>query len=152
MTKARVRKNVGQEISTGVWESVRINIQTPKWTPMLGIGVLMESWNFREQLQREKAFALRSYLYHWKSYWSVDVQNGLAWPIWPSVTQVMAKRKAESQTGNLTPDHGKSRIYSIPLRAGGVQHAIGKLSMKATTSVQTPSQLEVCTISYSPAK
>jgi hypothetical protein len=36
---------------------------------------------------------------------SLDVQNGLAWPIWTSATQVMAKRKVGSQTGSLTPDH-----------------------------------------------
>jgi hypothetical protein len=59
-------------------------------------------------------------------YWSVDVQNGLAWPIWTSETQVMAKRKVGSQTGNLTPDHGKSRIDPIPLRASVVWHEVGK--------------------------
>jgi hypothetical protein len=40
-----------------------------------------------------------------KSYWNVDVKNGLAWTIWTSAAQVMAKRNAKSQTGNLTPDH-----------------------------------------------
>jgi len=37
--------------------------------------------------------------------WSVDVQNGLTWAIWTSVTQVMVKRRAGSQTDSLTPDH-----------------------------------------------
>jgi hypothetical protein len=40
----------------------------------------------------------------------------------------------------------------IPLRAGGVQYAIGKLSMRAIISVQTSSRSEVYTISYEPAK
>jgi hypothetical protein len=40
-----------------------------------------------------------------ESYQSVDVENGLAWAIWTSEAQVMTKRKVESQTGNLTPDH-----------------------------------------------
>jgi hypothetical protein len=40
-----------------------------------------------------------------ESYWSVDVENCLAWATWTSATQVMAKRRAGSQTGNLTPDH-----------------------------------------------
>jgi hypothetical protein len=62
-------------------------------------------------------------------------RNGLAWPIWTSATQVMAKRKAGSQTGSLTSDHGKSGIDPIPLRAGGVQHVVGKLSTRATTLV-----------------
>jgi hypothetical protein len=37
--------------------------------------------------------------------WSLDVQNGLAWVIWTSAAQVMGKRRAASQIGNLTPDH-----------------------------------------------
>jgi len=37
--------------------------------------------------------------------WSVNVQNGLAWAIWTFVAQVVGKRRAGSQTGNLTPDH-----------------------------------------------
>jgi hypothetical protein len=40
-----------------------------------------------------------------KNYRSVDVENGLAWAIWTSVTQVMAKRRAGSQTNSLAPDH-----------------------------------------------
>jgi len=40
-----------------------------------------------------------------ESSWSVDVQNGLAWAIWTFAAQVMGKRRAESQTGSLTPDH-----------------------------------------------
>jgi hypothetical protein len=39
--------------------------------------------------------------------WNVDVENGLAWAIWKSVTQVMVKRGAGSKTGSLTPDHKK---------------------------------------------
>jgi hypothetical protein len=37
-------------------------------------------------------------LYIIGSYWSVDVKNGLAWAILTSITQVMIKRKARSQT------------------------------------------------------
>ncbi len=37
--------------------------------------------------------------------WNLDVRNGLASPIWTSETQVMAKRRAGSRIGNLTPDH-----------------------------------------------
>jgi len=37
--------------------------------------------------------------------WSVDVQNGLAWAIWTSATQVMGKRRADNQIGSLTPNH-----------------------------------------------
>jgi hypothetical protein len=64
----------------------------------------------------------------------------------------MAKRKVRSQTDSLTPNHGKLGFDLIPLRAGGVRHAIGKLSTRAKTSVQTSSQAEVYTRSYEPAK
>jgi hypothetical protein len=40
-----------------------------------------------------------------ESYWNVDVENGLAWAIWTSAAQVMAKRKVGSQTASLTPYH-----------------------------------------------
>jgi len=40
-----------------------------------------------------------------ESYQSVDVESGLAWAIWTFAAQVMTKRKAGSQIGNLTPDH-----------------------------------------------
>jgi len=40
-----------------------------------------------------------------ESYQSVNVENGLAWAIWTSTTHVMAKRRAGSQIGSLTPDH-----------------------------------------------
>jgi hypothetical protein len=45
----------------------------------------------------------------------------------------MAKRKAESQIHNLILNHKKLRIDPIPSHVGGVRHAIGKLSMRATT-------------------
>jgi hypothetical protein len=64
----------------------------------------------------------------------------------------MAKSKAGSQTGNLTPDHGKSGIDPIPLHAGGIRKVVGKLSTRATTLVQTSSRSEVYTKSYTPAK
>jgi len=40
-----------------------------------------------------------------KSYQSIDVENGLAWAIWTFTTHIMAKRRVESEIGNLTPDH-----------------------------------------------
>jgi hypothetical protein len=36
---------------------------------------------------------------------------------------------------SLTLDHGKLGIDPIPLRAGGMQQVIGKISMRATTLV-----------------
>jgi hypothetical protein len=40
-----------------------------------------------------------------ESYQNVDVENGLAWAIRTSTTQVMAKRMVGNQTGSLTPNH-----------------------------------------------
>jgi hypothetical protein len=47
----------------------------------------------------------------------------------------MIKRKVESQTDNLTPDHKKLGIDPISLRVGEVQHFFKKLSTRATTLV-----------------
>jgi hypothetical protein len=68
-----------------------------------------------------------------ENYQNIDVENGLAWAIWTYATQVMAKKKAESQIGNMAPDHKKSRIDLTPMRAGGVRHTVGKLSTRAKT-------------------
>jgi hypothetical protein len=69
------------------------------------LGVLRDSWNFKVGLHGLKHLALGCYLYHWKSYESVDVENELAWAIWTYVAQVMCKRRVGSQTGSLTRNH-----------------------------------------------
>jgi hypothetical protein len=45
----------------------------------------------------------------------------------------MVKRRAESQTVNLTPDQKKSKIDPIYLAVDNVRHTFGKLSTRATT-------------------
>jgi hypothetical protein len=81
--------------------------------------------------------------------WSVDVQNGLAWAIWTFAAQVMGKRRAGSQTDNLTPDHHKkSGIDPTPTSAEGLRHGVGKLLKGATRLLQTSSQSEVWARSY----
>jgi hypothetical protein len=60
----------------------------------------------------------------------------------------MAKRRVESQIGNLTPDHKKSGIDLIFVRADGVQHIVGKLSTRVTTLLENSYQLEVFTQNY----
>jgi hypothetical protein len=64
----------------------------------------------------------------------------------------MAKRRAGSQTANLTPDHKKSGIDPIYLVTGGVPHIVEKLSMRATTLLQTAPQSEVYSQSYGAPK
>jgi hypothetical protein len=43
-------------------------------------------------------------------------------------------------------------VALIPLCLGGMSYTIGKISTRATTLLQTSSQLEVCTQSYGPPK
>ncbi len=62
-----------------------------------------------------------------ESYWNVDVENELTWTIWTFAAQVMAKRKAENQIGNLIFDNKKSRIDPTLMRAGGMRHVVRKL-------------------------
>jgi hypothetical protein len=64
----------------------------------------------------------------------------------------MAKRRAGSQTANLTPDHKKSRIDPIYLAAGGMPHIVGKLSTRAITLLQTAPQSKVCSQGYGAPK
>ncbi len=54
---------------------------------------------------------------------------------WTSAAQVMTPKKAGSQIGSLTLDHQKSGIDPTPMRAGGVGHAVRKLSMRATSLI-----------------
>jgi hypothetical protein len=48
-------------------------------------------------------------------------------------TQVMAKKRAGSQTGSLTPEQKKSGIDPIYLSIDDVRHTVGKLWTRATT-------------------
>ncbi len=43
-----------------------MNPHTPKGTPILGVGVSVDSLIFKEQLQGSKLIGLRHPLYHWK--------------------------------------------------------------------------------------
>jgi hypothetical protein len=70
----------------GTWESSG----TPKISEFNCRGENTSHWVFFVPLERS---------------WSLDVQNGLAWVIWTSTSQVMVERRAGSQTGSLTPNH-----------------------------------------------
>jgi hypothetical protein len=118
-------------VVTLVWESVRTKLTLPKW----GLGSPPGLSKVQSSIAKVKTPCIEAFFISLEIYWSLDVQNGLAWPIWTSKTQVMAKRMVGSQTGNLIPNHGKSGIDPIPLRSGDVQHIVGKLSIRATTLV-----------------
>jgi hypothetical protein len=74
-TKAKACKVVGQEGSLGVTshalgsakECEGMNLHTTKWTPILGVGVPMDSQIFKGRLQGPKPIKLKSSLYHWKT-------------------------------------------------------------------------------------
>jgi hypothetical protein len=74
VTKARVCKVASQEGSSGLTSSAPgsakecegMNPHTPKRTPILGVGVLIDFQIFRGQLQGSKPIGLKSSLHHWK--------------------------------------------------------------------------------------
>jgi len=71
----------------------------------LGLGNPLGLSKFQSSIVGVKTPRIEVFFTSLESYQSVDVENGLTWAIWTSTTQVMAKRRAGSQTGNLTPDH-----------------------------------------------
>jgi hypothetical protein len=76
----------------------QVNSHVGSWSPN---GLL----NFQNAIARVKTHHLEKKFISLKSYWNLNIWNGLASPIWTSKTQVMAKRKVRSQTGNLIFDH-----------------------------------------------
>jgi hypothetical protein len=74
MTKASAYKGAGQEGSPKITyhapmsarECEGMNRHTPKWAPILGVGVPMDFQIFRERLQGLKPIGLKISLYHWK--------------------------------------------------------------------------------------
>jgi len=88
-TKARVYKGAGQDwaweshfMFLGVQKSEGMNLDTPKWAPTLGVGVLIDSWIFRGPSQGSKTHWIKEFLISLKNSWNLDVWNGFAWPIW----------------------------------------------------------------------
>ncbi len=75
VTKTRVGKGAGQEWSPGVtFHAPRsvgkcegMNPHTPMWTPILGVGVPIDSWIFRRRLQGSKSIRLKKFLYCWQA-------------------------------------------------------------------------------------
>jgi hypothetical protein len=83
------------------WKSVKMTFTLSKW----GLGSPLGLLKLQSSITRVKTLHLEAFFMSLERYWSLDVENGLAWAIWTSATQVMAKRRAGSQTGSLTPDH-----------------------------------------------
>jgi hypothetical protein len=73
--------------------------------PKLGLGSPSRLPKIPSLIARVKAPCIGMFLISLEIYQNVDVRNGLAWAIWTSATHVMAKKRAGSQTDNLTPNH-----------------------------------------------
>ncbi len=78
-----------------------MKLTLPKW----GLGSLSGLPKLQSLIAGVKTPHTRVFFISLESYRNVDVKNVLAWAIWTSAAQVMAKRRVENQTSSLTPDH-----------------------------------------------
>jgi hypothetical protein len=92
-------------VATPLEESVRMRFTLPKW----GLGSPPRLLKLQSSIVGVKTPCIEAFFISLESYQSVDVENELAWAIWTSTAQIMAKGKTKSQTGsqtdNLTSDH-----------------------------------------------
>jgi hypothetical protein len=88
-------------VPTLLWGSVKMKLTLSK----LGLGNPLGLPKFQSSIAGVKTLCIGIFFISLKKYWSVDAENGLAWAIWTSIAQVMAKRRVRSQTDSLTPDH-----------------------------------------------
>jgi hypothetical protein len=81
------------------------SVRSPLTLPKMGLESPSGLPKIQSSIARVKTPHIEVFFIPLERFWSVDVQNGLAWAIWTSPAQVMVERKAGSQTGSLTPDH-----------------------------------------------
>jgi hypothetical protein len=60
-------ESAAQESHFHSQECEEMNLHTPKWTPILGIRIPMESQILKEGFQGSKLIGLKNSLYHWKT-------------------------------------------------------------------------------------
>jgi len=58
------------------------NPHTPKWIPMLEVGIPVDSWMFGEWLWGSKPNGSKSFLYHWIFFETYISKMGLHHPFW----------------------------------------------------------------------
>jgi hypothetical protein len=85
-------------VATLLWKSVKMRLTLPKWG-LRSPGGLPK---LQSSILGVETPCLEVIFIPLESYRSVKVENGLTWTIWTSAAQVMDKRRAESQTNNLT--------------------------------------------------
>jgi hypothetical protein len=109
IVKTKLAKNSWPNLSEPQFEaSVRMRLALPKvgtWSPL-------KLPQFQSSIAEVKTHCLEVFFIPLERPWSLDVENGLAWAIRTSTTQVMVERRAGSQIGNLTPDH-RSRCVQV---------------------------------------
>ncbi len=113
VTKARGCKVVGQEKDLGVTSRTPGSAKSVKeWTftlprelPCWELESQMDSRIFKARLHGSKPIALKSSLYHLKAIEVWMSKMGSHCPFGHLKHQVMPKRKAKSQIGNLTLNH-----------------------------------------------
>jgi hypothetical protein len=74
-----------------IFGRVKMTLTLLKW----GLGSLPGLQKFQSSIVGVKTLRLETLFMSLESYWSLDVENGLAWAIWTSAAQVMAKRKGQ---------------------------------------------------------
>jgi hypothetical protein len=124
------------------------------WSPTLGKSEDLESSGTPECLEFDNKAQNTS---HWGVLSVIGKflkRRYRKWPrighldIWTFAVQVMGKRRAGSQIGNLTPDHQKSEIDLFPTSELRVRYVVGKISARATSLVQTSLQSDFSVGSY----
>jgi hypothetical protein len=91
-------------VATLLWGSVRMKFTLPK----LGLGSPPGLPKLQSSIARVKTPRIEVFFISLESYQNLNVENGLAWAIWTSIAQVMAKRRV----GNW-PDPGACRSSEI---------------------------------------
>jgi hypothetical protein len=146
-TKARACKSVGQERSQEcerVWEwTVTLPNELPFWK--------LESRWTPETLENDCKGQNPS---PWGVLYIIGNLLKHRCPKWACMTHldICNTNYGQKKRSRVKPNHRKSGINPIPSCAGGMRHTIRKLLARVTTSLQTSSQWEVCTRSYSLTK
>jgi hypothetical protein len=66
------------DVATLLWESVRMRFTLSKWE----FGSLSGLSKLQSLIARVKTPCIKAFFMSLESYWSVNVENGLAWAIW----------------------------------------------------------------------
>jgi hypothetical protein len=73
-------------------ESVKMRLTLPEWE----LRSLSRLSKFQSSIAGVKTLRIVVFFISLENYQNINVENGLAWAIWTSAAQVMAKRKAGS--------------------------------------------------------